>query len=181
MLTSWIRKIGSARLVALAIVSLFLGSAAMPAAEARFGRSSGGSFRSFGNRGSRTFGSGSPNSRMAPVSPSPFGNRNNGFGANGAGQANRGSWFQRNPLMSGLIGAVAGTVLGSMLMNALGGAGGLGSFLMIAMLGVGALVLFGLFRMFTQKKQPSFATGGGGPNYGAAQYSGGQSFGSSNS
>ena len=61
MLSGWLRKLGSARLVALTVLGLLVGSAMLAEpAEARFGRSSGrsGGFSSFGSRGSRSGGTG---------------------------------------------------------------------------------------------------------------------------
>jgi len=155
MLTNWIRRIGSARLLALAIVSLFMGSMAIDTAEARFGRSrGGGGFSSFGNRGSRSSGIGAGGMQALPNRANPA---NNGLRNNNPAQAaNRGSWMQRNPLMAGLMGAIAGTMIGSMLMNAFGGMGGMGGILMLIL---GAVALFAVFRMFMARKQAPAASG----------------------
>ncbi len=151
MLSNWIKRMGTARLVALTAIGVFTGGVLIETAEARVGRSRGGSYRSFGNRGSRTQDSGGPGNQMAPIN----GARQPGGAASGVnGQNNRGSWLQRNPLLGGLMGAVAGTVIGSMLMNAFGGMGG-GGMGGILMLLLGGLALFALFRMMKSKQQPN--------------------------
>jgi predicted lipid-binding transport protein (Tim44 family) len=143
---------GRARLVALATVGIMTGGVLIEAADARVGRSRGG-YRSFGNRGTRTFDQGGPGSRMQPMQN----NRQTQAGRANA-QNNRGSWLQRNPLMAGLMGALAGTVLGAMLMNMLGGMGPIGGMLMMLLM---AVLLFmaiaALIRLFKGRQQPSLA------------------------
>jgi predicted lipid-binding transport protein (Tim44 family) len=81
-------------------------------------------------------------------------------GANTRTNNNRGSWLQRNPLLGGLMGAIAGTVLGAMLINAFGGMGGFGGVLMLLLLG---LMIMAVFRMF-RNRQPQAVAGGFGQN-----------------
>jgi predicted lipid-binding transport protein (Tim44 family) len=156
MIKNWMRRMGTARLMALAVLSIFLGIAVVDTAEARGGRSRGGSFRSFGSRGSRTQDSGQAG-RMQPISPSASA-RNNGLRPNTPAEAarNRGSWFQRNPLLAALGGALAGTILGSLLMNAFGSMGGLGGILMMVLL---AMAFFALIAWGRNRKKPAMATG----------------------
>lgn len=148
------------KIVAIATLSLMLGgiAGAMMAdpADARAGRRGGSfggssSYKSMGDRGNRTFDQGQQN-RMQGITQSRQ-NVNKPAAANAAG-AQKQSWFQRNPLMAGLLGALAGTAIGAMLFNMLGGMGGLGG--MMGMLGL--LLLAGLafmaFRAFRQKNQP---------------------------
>lgn len=167
MLSGWLRKLGSARLVALTVLGLLVGSAMLAEpAEARFGRSSGrsGGFSSFGSRGSRSGGTGG--GLFQPSRPS-----NNGGGVfggtrtNTGAQNNRGSWLQRNPLLGGLIGGIAGSVIGSMLMNAFGAGGGLGGILILLIVGAGIFMLISAFR---NKRQPIPAgyAGNAPPAYG---------------
>jgi predicted lipid-binding transport protein (Tim44 family) len=147
------------KLMAIATLSVLLGGVAgslmADPADARAGRRGGSfggssSYKSMGDRGNRTFDQGKQNnmqgitqSRQTTAKP-----------AAAAGAAQKQSWFQRNPLMAGLLGAVAGTAIGMMLMNALGGMGGLGGFMGI----IGLLLLAGLafmaFRMFRASRQP---------------------------
>src|SRR3712207_4122334 len=146
MLRSWMRGMSGARLIALATIGLLTGSVLMEPAEARFGRSRGGISRSFGNRGSRSS-DGGQGGQMQPLQRNRQRDQANGTNtpANTNPQANRGSWLQRNPLLGGLMGAIAGTVLGAMLINALGGMGGFGGILMLLVLG---MMLFAVIRMF---------------------------------
>lgn len=166
MLRHWMRRVGSAKIIALATIGLLTSSALMETADARFGRSRGGGFGSFGNRGSRTFDRGQSR-QMQPVQR----NRQNQDQATGAASrtnANRGSWLQRNPLLGGLMGAIAGTVLGAMLINAFGGMGGFGGFLMLLLLG---MALFAVFRMFRNRQPQAVAGGfGQGPAPGRRDY-----------
>jgi predicted lipid-binding transport protein (Tim44 family) len=154
MLRHWMRRVGSAKLIALACIGLLTSSALMETAEARFGRSGGGFSRSFGSRGSRTFGGGQSR-QMQPIQRNRQ-NQDQVAGANS--RANRPSWLQRNPLLGGLMGAIAGTVLGAMLINAFGGMGGFGGILMLFLLG---MALFAVFRMF-RNRQPQAVAGGFG-------------------
>jgi predicted lipid-binding transport protein (Tim44 family) len=162
-------RIGRARLVALATIGVMTGGVLVEMAEARVGRSRGGMSRSFGNRGSRTSDQGGPGSRMQPI-------QNNGRTQAGRpnAQNNRGSWLQRNPLMAGLMGALAGTVLGAMLMNMLGGMGPVGGMLMMLLM---AVLLFmaiaALIRMFKGRQQPSMAGNMRNQNFGGGNLGGG--------
>ncbi len=171
MSMNWIKRIGGARLVALALFALLMGGGApigsglTPSAEARIGGRSrgggfggggfGGGFGSFGSRGSRSFNPGQGTTRMQPL-PRSQGRDPLAGGANRAGQ-NRGSWLSRNPLLGTIGAAIAGTVIGSMLMNALGGMGGFGSILMMLLF---AGVLFAIFRMIMARKQTAMAGNG---------------------
>lgn len=176
MLKHWIRRIGGARLVALTLFAFLMGGAPAqtaftPSAEARIGGRSrggggfgggfgsrsggfgGGGFGSFGSRGSRTGNAGQGAARMQPL---PNNGARNGGALGGAG-ANRGSWLSRNPLLGTIGAAIAGTVIGSMLMNALGGMGGFGSILMMALF---AFALFAIFRMIMARKSVAMAGNG---------------------
>lgn len=147
------------KLVAIATLSLMLGGIAgaltAESADARAGRRGGSfggssSYKSMGDRGKRTFDQGQQNNKMQGVTQSRQTTANPAAGAAGAKQ----SWFQRNPLMAGLVGALAGTAIGAMLFNMLGGLGGLGGMMGI----LGLLLLVGLafmaFRMFRAMRQP---------------------------
>ncbi|MNR75413.1 Tim44-like domain protein [compost metagenome] len=157
------------KLVAIATLSLMMGGlvGALTAdpADARAGRRGGSfggssSYKSMGDRGNRTFDQGQQKnmqgitqSRQTTAKP-----------AAAAGAAQKQSWFQRNPLMAGLVGALAGTAIGAMLFNMLGGMGGLGGMMGI----LGLLLLAGLafmaFRMFRASRQPQFSGMGANGN-----------------
>lgn len=188
MLRNWMRRIGQARIVALATIAVFTGGVLLESAEARVGRGRGGFSRSFGSRGSRTPDTGNPGSRMQPLGSAR--QPRNGINP----QSNRGSWLQRNPLLGGLLGAVAGTMIGAMIMNAFGGMNGGGGIIMLLLMGGLALMLvMAALRFFKGRQQPNFAgnsnfggnPGGnlfggglgnsgplGGQNYGNANYGG---------
>lgn len=163
MLTTLTRRISKLRLLAMMILALFTGALVVETADARAGRRSGGGgmFRSFGDRGSRSSDAG----RMQPV---PGSNRSTAANNTQNGRNNlnnQGSWLQRNPLMAGLMGALAGTVIGAMLMNAfggMGGMGGMGSIIGIILMAGLAFLAFAVIRGLMQKKQPRYA-GGPGP------------------
>ncbi len=116
-----------------------------------------------GDRGVRTFDQGQQKnmqgitqSRQTTAKPA------NPAAAAAAGQKQ--SWFQRNPLMAGLVGALAGTAIGAMLMNMFG-MGGLGNIAGI----LGLLLLIGLafmaFRIFrASRQQPAAQFSGAGMN-----------------
>jgi len=168
MLRNWINRIGRARLVALATFGIMTGGVLVEVAEARVGRSRGGSYRSFGNRGTRTFDQGGPGSRMQPMQ------NNRQTQAGRANAQNRGSWMQRNPLMAGLMGALAGTVLGAMLMNMLGGMGPMGGMLMMLLMGVLLfMAIAALIRLFKGRQQPSLAGNMRNNNFGGGNLGGG--------
>lgn len=158
------------KLVAIATLGLILGgvvgSLTAEPADARAGRrgsSFGGTsqYRSMGDRGVRTFDQGQQKnmqgitqSRQTTAKPA-----NTPASAAAAGQKQ--SWFQRNPLMAGLLGALAGTAIGAMLMNLLG-PGAFGGLVGI----LGLLLLLGLalmaFRLFRANKQPAAQFAGAG-------------------
>lgn len=161
MVTSWIRRMGQARLVALATIGIMTGGVLIEAAEARVGRARGGISRSFGSRGSRTPDSGQQGNRMQPMNgaqqPRNQANSNNL-------QNNRGSWLQRNPLLGGLLGGIAGTVIGSMIMNAFGGMNGGGGIVMLLLMAGMALMLgMAAMRFFKGRNSPALA---GNSNFG---------------
>ena len=125
-------------------------------AEARAGRSSGGSssgVSGMGSRGTRTF----ENNNAGPVTRSmtqtpqattPL------SGAGAAATATGGSFFSRHPFLTGL----AGGFLGSMLFHGMGGFGNvLGG--MLTLLIIGGLVWF-VIRLFAGR---GFSTGASGP------------------
>lgn len=191
MIGNWIKRIGQLRLVALATMAVFTGGILLEAAEARVGRGRSGFSRSFGSRGSRSFDNGQQGNRMQPLQNprtpqaginSPLNNRLGN---------NRGSWLQRNPLLGGLLGAVAGTMIGAAIMNAFGGMNGMGGIVMLLLLGGLALMMvMGVMRLLKGNRQPNFAgnsnfggnaggpfggnSGGpfGGQNYGNTNYGG---------
>lgn len=180
MLIHWMKQFSTARRVACALLMLMMGGAMLsaplsPSAQARPGRmggSRGGGFGSFGSRGSRSF---NPGLGRAPMQALPRsqgrdpiagaagsgigGAAAGGFGRGAQGRAAqpRGSWLQRNPLLGGLAGAIAGTVIGSMLVRTLGGLGGGGSFLLFALVAFG---LFMLFRKLMERNRLALATRG---------------------
>ncbi len=174
MFTSWTKRIGHMRLVALATIGFLTGGILIEAAEARVGRARGGFSRSFGSRGSRTFDNGQQGNRMQPMDStrtprSQINNPNNSL------QNNRGSWLQRNPLLGGLLGGIAGTVIGSMLMNAFGGMNGGGGIVMLLLLaGVAFMLVMAAMKFFKGRSGPITAGnnnfggggvfGGNGPN-----------------
>ncbi|HEX9996191.1 MAG TPA: TIM44-like domain-containing protein [Abditibacterium sp.] len=163
---TWLRRVGSARLTAFTLVALLMGVATLDVAEARIGRSrGGGGFGSFGSRGSRSSDPGQGAARMQPL-PSNQGRdplagggsrpgQNSRVGQNGVPQ--RGSWLQRNPLLSGIMGAIAGTLIGAALINALGGIGNFGNIILMLLV---AGVLFAIFRMIMARKQSAMAGNG---------------------
>jgi predicted lipid-binding transport protein (Tim44 family) len=73
-------------------------------------------------------------------------------------QQQRPSWFQRNPFMAGLMGAVAGSALFAMLGSAFGGLGGFGGGLMTILLLAGLAML--ALRFFRSRQQPGLANAG---------------------
>jgi predicted lipid-binding transport protein (Tim44 family) len=165
MLNTWLRKLGTARLVALTVLGLLVGSALLaPPAEARFGRSRGGGFSSFGSRGSRSGGTGG--GLFQPSRPSNGGGFFGGTRTNTGVSNNRGSWLQRNPLLGGLLGGIAGTVIGGMLLNAFGAGGGMGGLLMLLVVGG---VIFMIMSALRNRRQPVPVGYGGNapPAYGS--------------
>jgi len=112
-----------------------------------------------GDRGNRTFDQGQQKN-MQGITQS----RQTTANPAAAAGAQKQSWFQRNPMMAGLVGALAGTAIGAMLFNMLGGMGGLGGMMGI----LGLLLLAGLafmaFRMFRASRQPQPQFTGMGPN-----------------
>lgn len=148
------------KLVAIATMTLMLGGVAATLAadpaDARAGRR-GGSFggasqyRSMGDRGARTFDQGSQKS-MQGVTQSRQTATNPAAAA-----AGKQSWLQRNPMMAGLLGALAGTAIGAMLFNMLGGMGGFGGILGILLLGLLAFMAFRLFRAMRRPPMPQFS------------------------
>ena len=168
MLINWIRRIGSARLTAFTLIALLIGVAALDTAEARPGRrGGGGGFGSFGSRGSRSFDPGQGATRMQPLpgnqgrDPLAGGGSRAGQGsrANQNGAAQRGSWLQRNPILGGIMGAIAGTLIGAALINALGGIGNFGNIILMLLV---AGVLFAIFKMIMARKQSAMAGNGVG-------------------
>ncbi len=156
------------KLVAIATLSLMMGGVAgslmADPADARAGRRGGSfggssSYKSMGDRGNRTFDQGQQN-KMQGITQT----RQNATKPAAAAGAQKQSWFQRNPLMAGLVGALAGTAIGAMLFNMLGGMGGLGGMMGI----LGLLLLVGLafmaFRMFRASRQPQAQFSGMGGN-----------------
>lgn len=128
-------------------------------AEARAGGKS-----SFGSRGSRSFdqNGAAPITRganPAPQATSPA------AGMAGAGAANRGGFFQRNPLMFGL----AGGFLGAMLFSSLGGMGtALGGILQFLIIGVLIFLAIRLAMHFLGRRgAPAAAAGGAGSGFGS--------------
>lgn len=148
------------KFVAIATLSVMLGGVGATlladSADARAGRRGGSfggssSYKSMGDRGNRTVEQGQQN-RMQGITQTRQNAAKPAAAAGAAGQKQ--SWFQRNPLMAGLVGALAGTAIGAMLFNMLGGMGGLGGMMGI----LGLLLLAGLafmaFRAFRAKSQP---------------------------
>lgn len=172
MFTSWIKRIGYARLVALATMGIMTGGVLLEAAEARVGRSRGGFSRSFGSRGSRTFDNGAPGNRMQPMDSTrtPRNQMNN---PNNSLNNNRGSWLQRNPLLGGLLGGIAGTVIGSMIMNAFGGMNGGGGIVMLLLLaGIAFMLVMAAMKLFKGRSGPALAGNNsfGGNNFGGSGF-----------
>lgn len=125
------------KIASVSLVALVLGVVAMPPepAEARAGRSrSGGVHRSWGDRGSRTFDNhsqfrGMEQTRRSATQRSPFGAPAAPAAAGAAAAAaNRGSFFQRHPILTGLGAGLAGSMIGNMLFGHHGGMGGAGGF-----------------------------------------------------
>lgn len=147
------------KLLAIAALGLFLGGIVAESADARAGRSRSGGYSSFGARGSRTSESNGFQSIQKSRQPatSPW---NNPARTNPA--VNKPNWFQRNPFMAGLAGALAGSALFSMLGGLFGfghgGMGGGGGMLMLLMLG---FLGFMAFRMWRNRQQlPGYAPSG---------------------
>ena len=172
MLINWMKRIGSARLMALTLLTLLMGGAMLDSAEARIGGRSrgGGGFGSFGSRGSRTFDSGQGAARMSPLpgnqgrdplagGGSRVGQNGSRVGQNGLNQ--RGSWLQRNPLLGGIMGAIAGTLIGAALISALGGMGNFGNILMILLVAGAAFAIFKLIMARKQSAMVGSGVGGG--------------------
>ncbi len=155
------------KLVAIATLSLMMGGVAgalmAESADARAGRRGGSfggssSFKSMGDRGNRTMDQGQQKSMQGITQT-----RQNATNPAAAGAAGKQNFFQRNPMMAGILGAVAATAVGAMLFNMLGGMGGMGG--MMGILGI--LLLAGLafmaFRMFRASRQPQPQYSGMGP------------------
>lgn len=143
------------KFLAIAMAAAFLGTVAIADADARAGRSrgfGGSSYKSFGDRGFRSNELGRQNRMQGIQQP-----RQNQFNQNAPGQ--RSSWFQRNPLLSGLLGALGGIALFSMLGHLFNGMGSGGSLLLLLLLGG---IGFMLFRGFMARRQPQLAYSGPG-------------------
>lgn len=146
------------KLLAIAALGIFLGGVVAESADARAGRSRSGGYSSFGARGARTSESNGFQSIQKSRQPatSPWNNpaRNNPA-------LNKPNWFQRNPFMAGLAGALAGSALFSMLGGLFGfghgGLGGGGGLLMLLLLG---FLGFMAFRMWRNRQQLGYASSG---------------------
>lgn len=137
--------------LAILALGVFFSGAVVDDAMARAGRSArSGTHRSMGWRGTRTDDSGSmqgiTQNRRQPAKPAT---------AKSQQSQQRTSWFQRNPFMAGLFGALAGTALFAMLSQAFGGLGGFGGGLMMLLL-IGGLLLLAM-RLFRSRRQPHLA------------------------
>lgn len=159
------------KMLAILAIGVFFSGAVVDDAFARAGRSSrSGIHSSTGWRGSRTQDSGSfqgiNQSRRQPGSQAQ------------ANQGQRPSWFQRNPFVAGLMGAVAGSALFAMLSSAFGGFGGMGGSLMTMLLIAGIAMM--AMRLFRSKSRPAYAgqtLGGQAPRSQDWSPMAGQSFG----
>lgn len=148
------------KLLAIAALGVFLGGVVVQDADARAGRSRSGGYSSFGFRGTRTYDNNGfkaiQRSRQPVTSPwnAPKTNAWNRTAQN------RPSWFQRNPLVSGLVGGLAGSWLGGMLFGHGGyggyGGGGGGGFMTLLFLGLLGYMAYRFFR----SRQPGYATSG---------------------
>jgi predicted lipid-binding transport protein (Tim44 family) len=140
-------------MLAILAIGVLISGTVVDDAFARAGRSSRtGIHSSTGWRGSRTTDSGSfqgiNQSRRQPAYQSQ------------THQAQRPSWFQRNPFVAGLMGAVAGSALFAMLGNVFGGFGGMGSGLLTMLLIAGVAMM--AMRLFRSKSPPAYAGQPGG-------------------
>lgn len=124
-------------------------------AEAR----AGGGKSSTGNRGARTFDQNSAAPITRSTNPSPQA-ASPAAGMAGAGAANRGGFFSRNPLLWGL----AGGFLGGMLFSSLGGFGtALGGILQFLIIGLLIFLAIRLaMRLFGNRSAPAGAGARGG-------------------
>lgn len=156
-------------LTALALATL-LGGVIASGAEARAGRSfhfGGSSYRSMGDRGSRTFNNngfqGITQSRRPAYAPQP-----GGFSGQVGGV--RSSWGQRHPILGGMLGGFAGSALFNGLFGqrggyggygdgGYGGGGGFGGLLNLLILG--GIAYFG-YRWWKRRGPQAFATQGMG-------------------
>lgn len=114
-----------------------------------------------GARGARTYDN---NSGMQSIQRSRQWNNPAASARTNPLQQNKPSWFQRNPFMAGLFGALAGSALFSMLgglFGGFGGGGGGGGLLTLLLLGG---LAFMAYRMFKNRQQPSYVAGGQGPS-----------------
>lgn len=155
------------KLLALAAISTLLGTAVIVEdADARAGRSRSGGYSSFGARGNRTFDNGGMQGiqRTRQNNNQSFANRNNGA------MANRPSFFQRHPILSGMMGALGGMALFSAMSHMFGGfgagMGGLGGLMGLLLLGGLAFLAFKLLR---NRFQPALAANGQSNPFGMNQ------------
>lgn len=147
---------GKARkLLALAAISTLLGTAFIaPDADARAGRSRSGGYSSFGERGSRTF----DNNGMQSINRTRQNSNQSVFNKQNGAMQNKPSFFQRHPILSGMLGALGGMALFSALSSMFGGFGGMGGMGgLLTLLLLGGLA-FMAFKMFRNRNQPAFST-----------------------
>lgn len=168
------------KIASLSLAALVIGVAVMPPepAEARAGRSrSGGYGSSWGSRGSRTYNNSNQFrsiERSRTPSGSIFGGSRApaaaGMAGAGAAAANRGSFAQRHPILTGLGAGFAGSMIGNMLFGhhgggygggyndgyggAPGGGFGFGDLLTLLLLGG---IGFWAYKKFFKKQVPSLA------------------------
>ncbi|HEY9900684.1 MAG TPA: Tim44 domain-containing protein [Pantanalinema sp.] len=149
------------KILAIAALGIFLGGVVAEDASARAGRSArSGGYSSMGARGARTF----DNNGMQGIQRTRQWNNPAASARTNPLQQNKPSWFQRNPFMAGLAGALAGSALFSMLGGLFGGFGGMGGgggggFLTLLLLGG---LAFMAYRMLKNRQQPSYAPGSQG-------------------
>jgi len=151
------------KLIAVTALGLMLTGMVAEQADARAGRSGRtGGYSSFGYRGTRTNESQGFRA-IAPGQNRSWGNPAAAQRSNPGAAAQRPSWFQRNPFLAGLTGALAGSALFSALGGLFGfhgggfGGGGGGGLLPLLLLGFAG---FMAYRWLRNRQQTSYATGG---------------------
>lgn len=134
----------------IAALTLFTTGLIAEQADARAGRSRAGIHRSVGDRGTRTWDNNGFQSIQRTRQPAKAPSQA------APGAQPRQSWFQRNPFLAGLMGAVVGSALFAGLAHMFGGFGGLGGPLMLLLLG---LLAFFVIRRFMKRPAPQGAHG----------------------